>query len=301
MKKIIIFFLILLTAITFIPAFADDDDDNDDESSGVPRQQIFHVYDDVDLLPTTKMRYGKYKMVIKTIYPRLVSDDQKHDETVDAFNLMVQTILQDEVDQFTKQVADNQPYEKNLPKGTDWKNEMTIDFDSSTVNTTDNPLISVRFSIEGYTAGMAHPYHRHRVLNFNLGNGQTVELADLFQPSANYLQILADYSRKILVKRLKELNDPQKIEQGIAPMADNYKNWNLNPDGLLITFDEIQVAPYVYGAQKVLVPYAILIPIMAPNSPIAECLKRQKKCLNNHLLTGGFMEEAATQSTSVAM
>ncbi|MFO7584726.1 MAG: DUF3298 domain-containing protein, partial [Anaerolineales bacterium] len=45
---------------------------------------------------------------------------------------------------------------------------------------------------------------------------------------------------------------------GAEPLPENYRNWNLTYEGLLITFDEYQVAPYAAGMQQVLVPFDVL-------------------------------------------
>lgn len=54
----------------------------------------------------------------------------------------------------------------------------------------------------------------------------------------------------------------------LAPTADNYAVWNITPDGLLITFNEVQVAAYAAGAQSVLVPFEVVHDLAAPNGPL---------------------------------
>lgn len=121
-------------------------------------------------------------------------------------------------------------------------------------------------------------------------NGQEVTLADLFQPNSDYLTVLSNYTKDALMKRLQDKN---LIAEGTAPKEDNFKIWNVNPRGLLITFDEAQVAPYVYGTQSVLVPYSVLKPIIKPKSAISACATYRFRCIQNHVLTGGFIDEAA--------
>lgn len=279
--------LLILACIIFIsPVFAEEDEFED---SGVERQQIYHIYHDVDLIPTTKVNYGKPNSVIKSIFPVLTSDEQS--ENVEKFNQLVQVLIQEEIDDYKKRVAEQSPNRKNLPKKiANSESTLNIDFDSSTVNTNGNPIISVRFSVEGYIVGMAHPYHRHRVLNYDLENGQALELTDIFKSESSYLNALANYASTTLSKRFKELGD--WVSKGTAPDFQNYKNWNVNPYGLLITFDEYQVAPYYYGTQTVLIPYSKLTDLISPSSPMGICLQHKNKCLRSNLLTGGFMDEA---------
>jgi len=279
-------YIILLMLTFFIsvsPVFADDED------SGVERQQIYHIYNDVDLIPTTKLNYAKPKVVMKSIFPLLTSDEQS--ETAEKFNQLVQTLIQEEMNDYKQRIADQLPFRKNLPSSiANSESTLNIDFDSSVVNTSGSPIISIRFSVEGYIVGMAHPYHHHRVLNYDLESGQSLELVDLFKSESPYLNVLANYANLTLSKRLKS---KEFISKGTAPEFQNYKNWNVNPDGLLITFDEYQVAPYYYGTQTVLIPYSKLSEFIAPSSSIGICLKHKNKCLRSHVLTGGFMDEAA--------
>ncbi|TAK72009.1 MAG: DUF3298 domain-containing protein [Gammaproteobacteria bacterium] len=200
-----------------------------------------------------------------------------HNDNVEAFNQLVNQIIKEEMAAIKKQPTTN------------GKGYLTIDFDASVVNTTDKPIISVRFTAEGMMNGMAHPFHHHRVLNFDLDSGETLSLEDLFQPDSDYLNRIAEYSRDVLNRKLR---DKGMLMEGTTPTSENYKNWNLNPRGILITFDEYQVAPYVYGTQTVLIPYSVVKHDIAPDSPLANCLKHQKRCLRNNLLTGGFIDQA---------
>ncbi|RDI38381.1 RsiV family protein [Aquicella lusitana] len=277
-KSIMLLVFISLFACV-APAFADED-------SGIVHETIYPVYDEVDLIPTVRIDYAKPRIVVRSTYPRLTSIGAN--EHVELFNQLVSDLIKEETAEFKNRVAEKQGLQKNLAKS-DIKNELTIDFDTSVVNTHDKPIMSVRFNIHGYVAGTTRPYHYHRVLNFDLDNGQKIELADLFKIDEDYLTFLSDYSRKVLSKKLR---NKEMIRNGTQPIPENFKRWNVNPTGLLITFDEYQVAPYVYGTQTVLIPYVALKQFIMPDSPIGLCLKQRKKCLRNHLLTGGFMNEA---------
>ncbi len=53
------------------------------------------------------------------------------------------------------------------------------------------------------------------------------------------------------------------IANGTAPDLKNYQVWNLESDGILITFDEYQVAHYAYGPQEVHIQFDVLKSVMA--------------------------------------
>lgn len=252
-------------------------------------QQVFHIYGDVDLLPTTRILYDKPRVVIKIVYPKV--DSPTEDENIDSFNNTVTEVTNSLADDYKKQVADLKDVQASMSKA-ELHNNLTVDFDSATINANDAPIISVRFSAQGYVAGMAHPYHTYRVLNYDLDGGERIELADLFNPESNYLEVLSEYSRHVLSRKL---SDKQMIANGTEPKIENFRNWNIKPYGLMITFDEDQVAPYVNGPQTVLIPYSAIKGLLEEDSALADCLKHQKKCFRNKLLTGGFIDEAAAK------
>ena len=131
-----------------------------------------------------------------------------------------------------------------------------------------NGVLSVRFEVEQYAAGAAHPGHATYVLNYELATGRLLPLATLFRGDADYLKAISDYSVAELKKRGTLL-----FEDGAEPKAENYLVWNLRQNGLLITFDEYQVAPYAAGPQTVLVPYAVLRDVLDPEGPLAPFAK----------------------------
>ena len=284
MRKILFVLFAILTLLNPIFGFAD----NSDDDSAEDKKQIYHITKDISLIPTVKIQYDKPRVVAKAVYP-LIESDMATDDNIDNFNRIIDSLIQEEISNFSKQVKNNQDVQANLDRSK-IKNDLNIDFDASIVNTNKNPIVSIRFTIQGYIAGMAHPYHFHRVVNYDLHNGQELTLADLFKRDSNYLTVISDYTRNALSRRLK---DKEMVAQGTAPKEENFKNWNINPHGLLITFDEAQVAPYVHGTQSVIIPYAVLKKILLPDSAVSGCLLHRKRCLQNNLLTGGFIDEAA--------
>lgn len=284
--------LSLITCLSLLaPAFADESPDDVDDNSG-SKKQIYHITNDVTLIPTVKIQYGKPRIVVKAVYPLI--EAPTNDENIVVFNHTVKSIITEEVNRFTKEVEDNQSVQEHLEKS-NIKNDLNIDFSTSIVNTSKQPIVSIRFTIQTYIAGMAHPSHYHRVLNFDLSNGEQLTLANLFKSDSNFLTVLSEYSKEALAKRLK---DKDLIEDGTTPTAENFKNWSINPRGLLFTFDEGQVAPYAYGTQSIVVPYAVIKDLLAPKSTISNCVSHPKRCLQNNLLTGGFIDEATNNPST---
>ncbi len=130
-------------------------------------------------------------------------------------------------------------------------------------------LFSLRFRIMTYMSGAAHPGTRYRTATYDLEYGADVSLDQLFLPGADYLGALADFCKAELAAR--DIAFDTQIT-GADPTADNYRNWNVTPGGLLITFDEYQVAAYAAGPQEVLIPYADLAAVIDPAGPLASLL-----------------------------
>ena len=54
-------------------------------------------------------------------------------------------------------------------------------------------IFSLKFDMEGYVSGAAHPYHASQTVNYNLEQGTDLTLAGLFLPNSAYLQTISTY------------------------------------------------------------------------------------------------------------
>jgi uncharacterized protein DUF3298/peptidoglycan-N-acetylmuramic acid deacetylase PdaC-like protein len=129
-------------------------------------------------------------------------------------------------------------------------------------------FISILFSFSSYIGG-AHPKTNTKSFNYDLNRGSPVNLADLFTPGSNYLNVISDYS----TGELKKLETTDHVESGAGPKIENFHSWNITPFGLQITFDAYQVGPYAAGAHVVVVPYSLLKPIIKPDGLLAQFAK----------------------------
>jgi Protein of unknown function (DUF3298) len=132
-------------------------------------------------------------------------------------------------------------------------------------------ILSLEFQMEGYVSGSAHPYHLSQTVNYDLGRGKDIALIDLFLPSSSYLDTIAAYCAAQLSSR--NIGFDSGFAEGAGPTPQNYRNWNITADGLLITFDEYQVAPYVAGPQTVVVPYSELKSFIDPHGLLAKFIQ----------------------------
>lgn len=117
-------------------------------------------------------------------------------------------------------------------------------------------LISVRIRFQTYSAGAAHGMSYTRGLNVRLSDGSTVDTEGLFKDAKQGLQWLSQYCMMDLKRQYGADYEAlsEFVEDGTAPMAENFTSVSLEPGGLVVSFDPYQVGPYAAGPREVHVP-----------------------------------------------
>ncbi len=198
------------------------------------------------------------------------------------FNALIDAMVREEIADINAWVADTEPMEGigmfsevyySIPSSVSWGLEIEYvppHFEAEGLAAAevllpaDHDIISVVF-VNFFYLGGAHPGSYHWTVNYNFTTGQPLSLANLFTPGAPYLERIADYC-------VDDLNARLEFDiwmDGAAPEPENYQVWALTYDGLLVVFDEYQVAPYAAGPQQVLVPYDVLADLLHPQGPLA--------------------------------
>jgi hypothetical protein len=118
--------------------------------------------------------------------------------------------------------------------------------------------IGMIFFIAKYTGG-AHPITDIETMNFNTLNGKILQYPDVFTQTDGLYDFLADYARRALQPGLGEYWQDDTFSAGLEPKAENFKNFVLTPDGLVLVFPQYQIAPYSAGIQSCLVPLDRLV------------------------------------------
>jgi hypothetical protein len=198
--------------------------------------------------------------IISAQTPRFTGSD---DARVQKFNEKAAELIQNEVEYFRKNILEQAPA-MSTSTGNLFQENYTVVFQNGGV-------WSLKFDFTGYADGSAHPYHYSKIFNYDLEQGKKLSLENLFRPDSNYLEAVSSYCIFELSKR--DIGFYGGFEQGAAPTTENYRNWNITPSGLLITFDEYQVAPYAAGTQTVLVPYEQLKSVIDPQGPLSNLIQ----------------------------
>lgn len=185
---------------------------------------------------------------------------------VDPFNTAADKIVEDTAGSFKSDTLTYQTGNDLPPEIAALGSYMDVGYQFFTPT---ESLLSISFGVDWYSAGAAHPNSYSRTLNYDLDSGTVLALADLFKPDTQFLEALSAYSIQVLTEKGTLL-----FPDGAQPTDDNYKNWNLTPDGLLITFDDYQVAPHAAGPQQVVVPYAQLTDLIDPDGVLGPLVTR---------------------------
>ena len=129
---------------------------------------------------------------------------------------------------------------------------------------------SFKFFYSFYYNGAAHPGDFSHTVNYDLETGRELALGDLFLSGSNYLEAISNYCIEEL---RKQPYSDSFTTSGAAPTLENYRNWNITPEGLMITFDTYQVAPGAAGPQIISIPYGQLQGVIDPQGPLREMLR----------------------------
>lgn len=147
---------------------------------------------------------------------------------------------------------------------------LALDIDYRTYTSKD--FVSYAFTIYEDTGG-AHPNGYFKTFVFD-ATGKKLSLSDLFVgESSSYLAILGAEVRTQAVARGVTLGEmsPKEVEaalfkEGYAPKADNFQNFVIDGDRLIVFIPPYQVASYAFGSFEVVIPLQNLAQHLAPST-----------------------------------
>lgn len=123
-------------------------------------------------------------------------------------------------------------------------------------------VMSLNFTISEYTGG-AHPNHYFQSFTFDLATEQEIALADLFLPDSDPFSLIGPLVEADLIVQQGGNADPTWIHEGTGSNPDNYQQFALTADSLILFFPPYQVGPYALGAFAVTIPLPSIASILA--------------------------------------
>ena len=130
-------------------------------------------------------------------------------------------------------------------------------------------LLSVLFEGSTDWGGAASQQLWSDSIMIDLSNGQVLTSENLFQLDipTDWKEVLAEKSYDLLKERL---GSEMVWDEGLLPTGENFDNMLVTQPGLLIIFDQYQVAAGVAGTPTVIIPWVEIAAIINPQSRIGE-------------------------------
>ncbi len=232
--------LILLAFIlgTFTPRFAQYI--SPAKTQNILQMSVVNVHDDTNSL---------YKFAIE--YPQFIA-------LPDEFNASISGLVSQKLADFKKTSSDN------------WQARIATASPGSTPEIPKQPFyfsvgwepkqINSRFvtfilRISSFDGG-ANGREELSTFNYDVSKGKVVALADLFPQNGQYLKAISDASRQQLIGDLNISSGGHApvdmIWQETEPNENNFKNFTFDDNMLQMYFPKYQVAPGVFGEEKVI-------------------------------------------------
>ncbi|MBT3969589.1 MAG: DUF3298 domain-containing protein [Actinobacteria bacterium] len=128
-------------------------------------------------------------------------------------------------------------------------------------------LLSVLFKGTISWGGAASQQAWAESVMVDLSDGRGLPVVELFTggPADNWLEVVAERSHELLVE---DLGAEMVWDEGLMPVAENFANLLVTRPGLLVIFDQYQVAAGVAGTPAVVVPWIDLVTVINPQSSI---------------------------------
>jgi len=189
-------------------------------------------------------------------------------ETADPdFNQEIATLISGKIDSFRKESRDNwkarldtMPADKPLPKNPAQPFEFIASWQGAQLN---NEYLSLVVKIYYFTGG-AHGNEEIYAFNYDIVKKKKIAIEDFFVSPEAALKKISQISAQDITGQLQsrewKIDDNLKemLNQGTAPVFDNFKNFNFDSHNLILYFQKYQVAPGAVGSLTVTISRQIL-------------------------------------------
>jgi hypothetical protein len=205
----------------------------------------------VKLLPKRFHRRQGNRYELNIAYPQIAIPATLNERK---FNLWLERAILEDVADFRAHLDDSAKGKLSRPSGP----EESLDIRYQTI-VADQELISINFTEIVTSASQIHPNTHPVTFNYDLRHGRSLKLSDIFQDKVGYLPVIAEYCEAELKHKYgDQLFDNDRA----AAKPENYQNWNIGPEGLIISFNDYQVGPHAMGRPVIVVPYSALSKVL---------------------------------------
>ncbi len=210
----------------------------------------------------SESKYG----VVDGVYPEFTHADSSFNDKIRNNIIIAQAEFENNSkENWQARIATKSPNEKipEFPENGDMYFGTKIDYIQ-----VNEKYISILVHVNGFSGG-AHGYENLYSYNYDVVNKKELSLKDFFKNDSNYLKTVSDFAKTNLTEQFKnnikradfatdiEWNEAinsvpiSMIDEGTRPLLQNFSVFTYEPGMLTLYFNQYQVAPYVYGSQKV--------------------------------------------------
>lgn len=120
-----------------------------------------------------------------------------------------------------------------------------------------------------------HPSHGASATLYNLRTGRALKLADVFRSDADTAlsRLITQHLEREEEISTDVLLNTSEANPLLAPLPSH--GLGMVQEGLLFQYSTYEIVAYVYGPVKATIPYAELLPLLRPDSPVARMLRQR--------------------------
>jgi len=183
------------------------------------------------------------------------------------FNQEIATLISGKIDSFKKESMDNWKArldmisaDKPVPQNPEEPFEFIGSWEAAQLN---NTYLSLVIKIY-YFSGGAHGNEEIHAFNYDIVKKKKIGIKDFFDSSQEALKKISQISAQDVMGQLQSRgwreddNLREMVNQGTAPVFENFENFNFNSHNLVIYFQRYQVAPGAAGSLTVTISRQML-------------------------------------------
>jgi len=176
------------------------------------------------------------------------------------FNQEITTLISGKIDSFKKESMDNwkarldtMPADKPVPQNPEQPFEFIASWEAAQLN---NEYLSLVIKIY-YFSGGAHGNEEICAFNYDMLQEKKIRIEDFFDSPQEALKKISKISAQDIMSQLQSRgwrtddNLKEMVNQGTAPVFENFRNFNFDSHNLIIYFQRYQVAPGAAGSLTV--------------------------------------------------
>jgi hypothetical protein len=178
------------------------------------------------------------------------------------FNKKIKQTILDQVSDFKKTSEENVKARRATASPKDSADYGLNFLAGWTAEQLNNSVVSIVIHTSYYTGG-AHGGRNIYTFNFDGDKKREITLDSLFR-TPGYLDKIAQYTMNDLKDQLKETSGSEPnmsmLREGTSPKIENFSKFTIGVEkSITFYFEQYQVAPYVAGEQKVVMPLSYII------------------------------------------